>query len=677
MPKMPKPDLKALLNAERQSALGAVSSSKLVGQRLRALDYYLGDVSSDMPSIEGRSKAVSTDVQDVIEAQMPSLMEIFTAGDDVVVFNPVGPEDEELAAQETDYVNHVFMTRNEGFVVLYTFIKDALLSKNGFVKVYYERTERAKRETYYQQSDDTYALFLNDGEFEVIEHSITAREDGEQLHDFTIERKEKEGFVRIVNVPPEEFLISRRARSIRDTTYCGHRVFKPRADLIDMGYDKKQVMELTARNRGEGMEEIARNTVEQFNASGDTINRLAELVEITEHYVRCDYFEDGKPVLMRVVTGGNDAEILQRDGVDDVEEVEWVPFASMTPIIMPHRFWGLGVADTVIDIQQIKTALLRSTLDNTYRANNQRFIVSEAGASERTIDDLLENTPGGIIRARTPDAVIPVPNSSIGDFVYPLIEYMDTAREMRTGVSRQASAVQPNALQNQSATQANINYSMTQSRVKLIAKVFAETGVKDLFRLIHSTMRKYADKADTIRLRNKWVTVDPRDWKERKDLTISVGLGSGTKSEQVAHLMMVLQAQKEAIQAPQMGLVTPKNIYNTLGKLVEKIDLKSVEPYFTDPSQNQQQQAEPPPDPKMIEVQGKLQLSQAQAQAEIQMKMAELEMKERIAIRQQDIETQLKREQMQMEAQLQAQGQAMNAQIRTSMANVRMGGDIG
>jgi hypothetical protein len=146
-------DLKALLSAERYDALSAMAASKLSDERASALNYYMGNMSKDMPAPDGRSKAVSSDVADTIEGLMPPLMDIFASGDEVVQFAPVGPEDVAAAEQETDYVNHVFMQQNPGFLVLYSFIKDALLSKVGVVKVWWECRDEVERETYLDQPD--------------------------------------------------------------------------------------------------------------------------------------------------------------------------------------------------------------------------------------------------------------------------------------------------------------------------------------------------------------------------------------------------------------------------------------------------------------------------------------------------------------------------------------------
>src|SRR5690349_18137672 len=171
MPKMPLSELKAILAAERNDAMAAVRASKLSTERSDAMDYYNGNMTKDMPSEAGRSQAVSTDVQDTIEGLMPSLMEIFTSGDEIVKFEPVGPNDEQAAEQETDYVNHVFWQQNPGFIVIYSFIKDALLSKTGVCKVWWEEKTVEEKETYYSLTDDQFAILLADDDVEITAHT--------------------------------------------------------------------------------------------------------------------------------------------------------------------------------------------------------------------------------------------------------------------------------------------------------------------------------------------------------------------------------------------------------------------------------------------------------------------------------------------------------------------------
>lgn len=713
MARMDTTRLKALLAAEKADAMG-MESSALADERSRAMDYYLGDMSEDMPAPDGRSRAVSSDVADTVEGLMPSLMDVFCGGDDVVEFEPVGPEDEEAAQQETDYTNHVFMQKNPGFLVLYTFIKDALLSKTGVVKVFWETEEKEERETYLDLSEDSFAILTQDPEVEVVEHSERPdpmMPEGTQ-HDVTLVKRKEYGCAKVEAIPPEEFLISRRARSIALATYCAHKPKnKTEADLIAMGYPADVVKKLPSAGENEDEEELARDTVEDWQTPSDNINKAAREIEVTEHYVRMDYEGDGKARLYRITTAADESEILVRDGEAEAEPVDVMPFAAMTPVIVTHRFFGRSIADLVMDIQRIKTALLRGLLDNVYLANNQRIEVSEAHSGPKTLDDILANRPGGVVRTKQPGGILPIPNQPIGDFVYPALEYMDSTREWRTGVTRQGQGIDANALQNQSATAVNQAFTAAQARMKLIARIFAETGVRDMFSLLHATIRKHDKQQNTIRLRNTWVQVDPRQWKTRSDMTISVGLGTGGKEQQLAHLMGLLTIQKEALMQPSQTIVTPKNLYNTLKQGVKLMGLKSVEPYFTDP--DTREPPEPPPDPKMIEVQGKLQVEQAKLQmdqqktvaqgqmdrekmeaefalkreqmvAEFQLKEQQMHMEFAMKREQMSAELSMKREQVETQNAIARENNVMNAAVKEKAVDskaasspVRMGGDPG
>jgi hypothetical protein len=647
MAKMSAIDLKALLSAERYDALSAMAASKLSDERASALNYYMGNMAKDMPAPDGRSKAVSSDVADTVEGLMPPLMEIFASGEEVVQFAPVGPEDVAAAEQETDYVNHVFMQQNNGFLVLYSFVKDALLSKVGVVKVWWECRQEVERETYLDQPDDAFALIIASPGVEVVEHtereiplphaeepresaasrsmslgpSFETRPAGApqdegappsrpKLHDVTIEIRRARECAHVEGVTPEEFGISRRARSIKDADYCFHDVFRTQSQLIAQGYDREQVKKLPSYTLAHTIEEQARDTVNEstLRQGDDGLNEASRLIRITEHYVRMDYEGTGEAALYRCTTAGEEGELLLRDGEPDFVREDQIPFAAMTPVIVTHRFFGRSIADLVMDIQRIKTALLRALLDNAYLANNPRTEVPESHATETTLDDLLVSRPGGIVRTKMPGGLSVIQHPDIGGHVFPLLQYQDATREWRTGVSRQGQGVDPNALQNQVATIANQMFNASQAKVKLIARIFAETGIRDLFSLLHATIRKHGSQAQTVRLRNQWVTVDPRDWKARADMTINVGLGTGSKAEQFAQLQLIIAAQKEAIAA---GLVSAKNLFHSAKELVKLAGHKNVDAFFTppgtpaDPGDAAAAPISPPPDPKHAEIAAK------------------------------------------------------------------------
>src|SRR5262249_38605620 len=388
------------------------------------------------------------------------------------------------------------------FLVLYSFIKDALLSKVGVVKVWWECREEVERETYLDQPDDAFTLIVSQPGVEVVEH--TEREapqsdasspfipaqagiqgpqagalgprlrgderNGEsspqlgheglprpKLHDVTIEIRRTRECARAEGVTPEEFGISRRARSIKDTDYCFHDVFRTESQLIAQGYDREQVKKLPSYTLAHTIEEQARDTVNEstLRQGDDGLNPSSRLIRITEHYVRMDYEGNDEAALYRCTTAGEEGELLLRDGEPDLVREDVIPFAAMTPVIVTHRFFGRSIADLVMDIQRIKTALLRALLDNAYLANNPRTEVPESHATETTLDDLLVSRPGGIVRTKMPGGLSVIEHPDIGNHVFPLLQYQDATREWRTGVSRQGQGVDPNALQNQVATIAN------------------------------------------------------------------------------------------------------------------------------------------------------------------------------------------------------------------------------
>lgn len=439
------------------------------------------------------------------------------------------------------------------------------------------------------------------------------------LHDVKIVTRKTYKCARVEGLPPEEFGISRMAKSMRDCKYCFHyRPYRTADDLIADGFDAKQVNRLATSPPSPNLETLARDTIDESTRIGSSESRKGiRPIATTEHYIEVDYEENGSPKIYRVTTANETEEILNREGKPAIEAVDMMPFAAMTPIPVTHRFYGKSIADCVMDIQRIKTSLLRAVLDNTYLANNQRTEIAESHAGKNTIDDLLTNRPGGIVRTKAPGGLIPIPNNPIGAFVFPMIEYMDAMRDRRTGVNKQAMGLDADTLQNQSATAASQVFRAAEAQLKLVARIFAETGIRDLFMLLHATIRKNDRESNTVRLRNKWVTVDPRNWKTRTDMTINVGLGSGSKLEQRAAIGQVLAAQKEAMLAPQLGLVKPKNIYNSLKKLVELSGLKSADAYFVDPDQNPLPPQPPAPDPNMIKVQGQLAIEDKQAQSDM------------------------------------------------------------
>lgn len=457
-------------------------------------------------------------------------------------------------------------------------------------------------------------------------------------HDVTVVTTKKLAQVKVMGVPPEEFGIERGARSIKDCNYCFHEVVtKTEGQLIAEGFDAEQIKSLSDYTGLTEIETLARDTVaEHLTVTGSGgVNSASRLVKITEHYIRMDYEGTGRPCLYQVITGGDQGTILKRDGKDSIVKFDAIPFAATTPVPVPHRFFGRSIADLVMPIQREKTALKRGMLDNLYLHNNPRVEVPEANSGPNTLDDLLVSRPGGIVRTKTAGGlqwqVVPDITSSI----FPALQYLDGERETRTGISKQTQGIDANALQNQSATAVAQVFSASQMRMKLIARIMAE-GVRDMFSLLHATIRKHGQQAETVRLRNKWVNVDPRQWKNRMDMTINVGLGSGGKAQQFAQLMALAGIQEKLIAGGKSNLVDDSGIYNLAAEITKTMGHKNPDKFFNDPTEKDPQTGQlmhpppqPPVDPKVMQIQMQAQLDekadqrkagieQVQMQADIQ-----------------------------------------------------------
>ena len=635
--------LKSVLGNHIENALGYLGGN-LSESRKKSLEYYLGDKLGT--EIDGRSQVVSTDVSDTIESILPNLLRIFTASDKVVKCEPVTAEDVPMADQATTYLNHVFYKENNGFQLLYNFFKDALIEKNGFLKIYWDESESVEFETYQNLSfEDKEALEDTRDEIEFIEEEEVEDEfsKGEfekaieqyeaqgleipemQTPDFIlynckIKRTKKTGQIKVESVPPEEFLIDRNAKTIEDADFVSHKVLISRSDLIAMGYDEDEVNNLPASS-----DDIynTENTVRQGNIDEYLTDDYAQgqntKVSIYESYVKYDYDEDGIAELRKIVSAGDDGSmVLENMPCDNI------PFVTVTPIPMPHRFYGRSVSELVEDIQLMKSTVMRQLLDNMYLTNNNRVAVMDGMVN---MDDLLTTRPGGVVRTKQPPNQVmqPLQSQPISQQAFPMLSYLDTVREARTGITKSAQGLDADTLNSKTATGVNTLMTQTQMRSELIARIFAETGVKDLFRKIFELMVKYQDREKVVMLNNQYIPVKPTEWKDRFNISIVVGLGTGSKEQQTVMLNSILERQIQAFQlqgGKEMPMVSLKNIYNTLTKVIENAGLKNVENYFVDPDIGKQMM--PPPQPPPLTPIEKIEFTRIDA--ENKRKIADLEL---------------------------------------------------
>ena len=635
--KLTDEELISRINSEIADSIGY--NDTVSDQREKAMEYYYGLPFGN--EVDGRSQYVDSSVMDTIEWIKPSLMRVFAAGDEMVTFEPVGPEDVEAAQQATDYVNFIFTKDNPGWEILYTWFTDALLQKNGIVKCYWDEYEDWNREEYNGLDEQEFNVLLLNPGVEVLEHTAYSDDYGAK-HDVVITRKAYVGKVKVENVPPEEFLISREAKTIEDARFTCHRVLKTLSELRLMYPDK----DLDPKDLGSGEDNyLFQSDLARFDfdnsrglpwGDGNIMSEDESLRTywLHESFMKIDYDGDGIAELRKVCSVGQ--EVLAN------EEIDSIPFISITPIKIPHRFFGLSIADLVLDIQKIKSVLMRNLMDNMYNQNFGRYAVLEGQAN---LDDLLTQRPGGVVRVKSPNAIMPLATPQLEQSSFSMLDYLDKLRESRSGVNKFSQGLNENALTSHTtATAVSATMTAAQSRVELIARCFAETGVKDLMKNIYELVLKNQDHQRVIMLRNKWVPVRPDMWRDQYDCTVSVGIGNGNRDQQLMHLTTMLQFAGDAMRGG-LKIVNEQNMYNMGAALIKNMGFQNVDDFLTNPENIPEQ-----PDPRQEMEQAELQLKQK----ELEIKAADVQVKQ-MKIQQEaaeaQVDAQLKVAELNLEAQ--------------------------
>lgn len=678
---MTESDLQSVIQARLTDSLNGDEASAFQEARLLAQQYCRGDAVGRLVSPgSGRSSVVSRDSAESIDSLLPGLMKIFVGSDKTGVFEPTREEEQEAADQATDLVNWIWLVKNRGALIFHDWAKDALQFRLGIVKCWWQNEERRRREAYKGLLPDEMAALELDDDDEIKSineyDAVLPGEPGPdgmptqqavKLTDIVFYRMHEEGCSKVVNVAPEDFFTDKRAISDETLPFAGHRFQTTVSDLIEDGFDRDQVENLPPGTDDWASEKTERNKPEDGTASDAVDTGVIDVsmrpVWVAEVYMRVDYDGDGIAEWRKITVAGPKAgiEILKKDGKPDIAEVDDHPFCTLTPYPTPHKLVGESVVDKVQDIQEVNTALVRGVLDTIYQASKPRPVIG----NKVNTDDVMNHDIGFPIRVDEGGSVndqvawITPPAGATGASLQAM-EYFDQRKEMRTGVSRLTSGLDPNAI-NKTATGVNAITNFSQERQALIARIFAEGGVKRLFQKILENECKYQNKARTIKLRGKWVTMNPTEWSDEMDFTPSVGIGTGNKDQMLMHLDGIWQKQIAIVQF-QGGLngplVTAANVFNTLAKTVENAGLKSADLYFTDPGQEgaaQQQPQEQQPDPAMARAQADIQAKQMTTDAEIANKQ-----------RQTEADIALKQRAQQADMELKARGQmathAMQAQ---------------
>lgn len=672
--RMDEDQLRGIVASQIRGALG-YDADQLSGQRADNLERYEGEPYGNERL--GRSQVMSRDVMETVEAVMPSLVRTFLGTDEVVTFDPAQEEDEEYADQATDYVNHVLMRDNPGFRIAVDWMKSSLITSTSVVKLWWDETDKTKTETYSGLTDDDLYEIVSDDGVEVEEHTAYAVVNGQRVepeeaqamammgamveasHDVKIRKTETKKRLRWEAVPPEEFLINRRARTLDEDdntfSFCCHRQARTIEELESEGYDPEILRRAPehddfyldeAEERWDDLEYSDENLVDT-----DYSQRR---VWVYECYLKLDFDGDGISELRKVTVlgGGTNTQVL------DNEEVYDLPFAELCPIRLPYRFYGWSLADLTKDIQELKTAIWRQMMDGLYLSVNPHKAVN---TNTVNLDDLLSEAPGSIwgVDGDPAGAIVPMNTNWPGAQAFPMMEYVDRVLQSRSGVNDLAGGLDGGALAGETARGVDEAANAARARVELIARTFAETGWTRVVRLALRMLNRHQDRARVIKLRGEWVNIDPRSWNTDMDVKINVGLGVGTKAEQFMKLQGIAQKQEAVLQ--NMGPLNPlaplSKYFYTLKKMAETAD-QNPDSFFSDPSEweEQQRQQPPQPNPEIIKAQSEMQMKQQEAQAKLQQSQAEAEA--RLA-------------QSQQEAQMRAETDRMKAQQEAEIARYK------
>lgn len=623
----------------------------LASQRGESTDYYNGQPFGDEEA--GRSQVVSRDVRDTVQSFMPSIMRVLFGAERPVEFKPRKPEDIALAEQATDYINDVVIQQdNAGFVEVHSAVKDALVRKLGVWKWWWDDRVRLESTDHSGLDEAQVRLLGEDPDVESMDVEQTSDEGIEpKVFKVTVHRRigQDEGRARFMAVPSDEFLIDRRARSIPDATFVAHRAMLPISDLVAMGYDREMLLDKASLSSTEldTEESQARNPFATIFGDGSTSdNPDMRRVLYVEAYVRVQLDEDSDdPAQLVRACGlgmGKGFMLLDHRPVDEI------PFAAICPDPEPHTMFGLCPADAVKDIQRIKSAIMRGTLDSLALSIHPRY---EAVAENVNLQDLMNSEVGGIVRVRAPGMLREISLPFVGDKTLPMLDYFDRVKESRTKQNQASQGLDADALQSSTKAAVAATISAAQANIELVTRIFAETGYRDLFRGLFRLTVRHQDRPRMVRLRGQWVEADPKSWDAEMDVRVNVALGAGSSEEKLMTLAGIAAKQEQVLlAAPGNPMVSMGELRNTYAKMAELAGWKDPSLFFKEvpadyqpptPQGDGGKDAEVLAQAQMADIQMKGQMKQAElafeqeklkAQMELERYKAELDARTKLAV---------------------------------------------
>ncbi len=672
---MREQELISIIRGHRANSLG-VQDGDLSNERAKALDHYHGRPYGN--EVTGRSQVVSRDVAEAVDWAMPGIMRAFVGSGVLAEFDPVGPEDEALAGQESEAVNRVMMQENPGFMVVHDAVKDTLILKNGYTKQRWQEEVKVETESYSGLTLDQANLMLSQiegygDEVEVLEADSEIKQSPMgPIEEWATKLRIRRKCGRAVweAVPAEEIRVSKQCRgSLQDSPFVEHVTRKTRSELIEMGMPRNFVDQLAAVNEEQNDSEVlARDSVddESDSTDGASINdRSMDLIEYCEAYVLVDYDGDGVAERRMIVTVNDRIP----PGAEWNEEIPCVPIAGWVAKRMPHRHIGESLDDELADFQEIMTVLKRQILDNIYLTNNSEVVVNEDHGNLR---DFMTRTPGGIKRVRgqgvaVQGVVMPLQVPTIVGQVLPVLEYFRQGKQQRSGIDGPNTGVDPDVLQNTTKGAFVENLMKASQKLEMIIRTLAETGVKESVMQMHALMIRHQNIAKQVQIRGRWVPVNPQEWRERTNLTVKVGLGTGSEEDKRQKLSILVGLQGQLMQ--MLGAMPPQayaKVYAMFDDVAKTLGHENPEKYAISPGSPDYQaimaqRQQPQPDPRIALETAKL---QQQGQLEQQRMMMQTQVdnnRQEQEARQQAVKMQQEQQLEQFRAMLEAQAEREKA----------------
>ena len=614
--------------------------SEIAEDRIKSQRYCEGE--TDIGQEDGRSRIVATKVRDTIRAIKPSLMRVFLSSENAVEFIPTSQEEVKGAEQATKYANYRFNELN-GYTLLNDVIHDALVKKTGVLKVWWEDNTEEEFFNFSNVTEEEMAAIVNEDDATVIEQSVEMstmmNPEGIEMempqYTLKVSYKKEKGKLCIEALPPEEFLVDRNAKSVEDAYVVAHRTEMRVSDLVQMGYEYDMVSELSGLSSDDtytDSEAFERKGYEQ-DEEANTADVSMKLVAVTEAYMKMDKEGTGIASMYRILMAGGDNKLLE------CEEWGEVPFAVFEVDPEPHTFFGRSVADLIMNDQDSSTAMLRGMMDNVALTNSPRQGYVQGQVN---VDDLMNNEIGGLVRMKSPAALVDIATPFVAGQVLTAMQYMDNTIEGKTGVSKASQGLDPETLQNTSATAARLQAQQGSAQIEVMARNIAEGGMKRLFKLMLNLLVENSCEETMMRLSGEFIPVDPRSWNTSMDVSTNVGLGTGKEDTKQMALTQALEMQMQiwSTYGSSNGLVTMTGIRNTLGDMLAIAGIKNVDRYFNPMTpeteqmlvQQQEQLAAQQQETAMTDAEALVQSEQYNADKQMEMQQLKLQIEAQKAI---------------------------------------------